>query len=325
MYPMLKEGVTLERCRFKNEKRDHYYATNRAGRKYEINRLIYCALLRADGNKPLCLPNKGLQVLPLLKKADLVQTTRFVKEKGVFNRFILFPIKKSTQETIRPFCKAINSVLPILSVVTFIIGLYYIKTSNVELNNDLHWFWYIGLLATSIALHEVGHLVAGIAYGYRITDVGLLLLSIIPLGAYVAYKERKNVPRFKAAQFSLAGVEMNILIAGVCLLLSQLNYSLSLTLVLIATANVLMSCINGLFPAFGLDGEQALGALIGVPNLSKSAKKFLFNKNNRKKLLHTGISGKMYFCIFSFCMISKILFILVYTSINLVSILSAFL
>ena len=40
--------------------------------------------------------------------------------------------------------------------------------------------------------HEIGHMNTGIAYGYRVCSVGVLLLVFFPLGAYVSYNENLN-------------------------------------------------------------------------------------------------------------------------------------
>ena len=98
------------------------------------------------------------------------------------------------------------------------------KSNGTDTGYYFSWWLYYGLLVCSLALHEVGHLVAGLAYGYKISDTGILLLGIIPIGAYVAHEDKKDASRSEKVQFALAGVEMNLLIAGICLLSGTIHY-----------------------------------------------------------------------------------------------------
>lgn len=305
MYPVLKEGVSIGTFQYEGSDTTHYYIENAAGEEFEISHKLWDALLQADGTHPLNLPNNGSWVLPKLKRLGLVRTSRFVRDDGIFNRFILFPIGSRSQNN-SLLCKAINAVLPVVSALIFAIGVYLMKSSGTDTGYHFSWWLYCGLLVCSLALHEVGHLVAGLAYGYKISDTGILLLGIIPIGAYVAHEDKKDASRSEKVQFALAGVEMNLMIAGICLLMAMQYYSLSLVLVSVANINVVLAGIN-LLPASGLDGESALSAICGVNSISKVAKKCLFNKNRRQKLLRSGFSGYACYCVLAFTMISRII------------------
>lgn len=282
----------------------HYYIENIDGEKFKISHRLWDALLQADGTRPLNLPNNGRRVLPKLKRLGLVRTSRFVQNDGIFNRFILFPIgSRSPKNSL--FCKAINAVLPVVATLIFAIGVYLMKSSGIDTGYQFSWWLYYGFLVCSLALHEMGHLVAGLAYGYKISDTGILLLGIIPIGAYVAHEDKKDASRSEKVQFALAGVEMNLMIAGICLLVAMQYYPLSLVLVSVANINVVLSGIN-LLPASGFDGESALSAVFGVDRISDVAKKFLLNKRRRHKLLHSGFPGYVCFCIFMITMISRV-------------------
>lgn len=303
MYPVLKEGVSIGTFHYEGSDTTHYYIENADGKEFEISRKLWNALLQADGTHPLNLPNNGNRVLSKLKRLGLVRTSRFVRDDGIFNRFILFPIgSRSPNNSL--ICKAINAALPIVSVLIFATGVYLMKSSGADIGYHFSWWLYYGLLVCSLALHEVGHLIAGLAYGYKISDTGILLLGIIPIGAYVAHEDKKDASTSEKVQFALAGVEMNLLIAGVCLLMAMQYYSLSLVLVSVANINVVLAGIN-LLPASALDGESALSAVCGVNCISKVAQKWLLNKNRRKKLLRSGFSGYACYCVLAITMISK--------------------
>ena len=305
MYPVLKEGVSIGTFQYEGSDTTHYYIENANGEEFEISHRLWDALLQADGTRPLKLPNNGRRVLPKLKRLGLVRTSRFVQDDGIFNRFILFPIgSRSPKNSL--ICKAINAALPVVATLIFAIGIYLMKSSGTDTGCQFNWWLYYGLLVCSLSLHEVGHLVAGLAYGYKISDTGILLLGIIPIGAYVAHEDKKDASRSEKVQFALAGVEMNLLIAGICLLIAMQYYPLSLVLVSVANINVVLAGIN-LLPASGLDGESALSAVFGVNSISEVAKKCFLNKKCRQKLLRSGFTGYACYCVFTFTMISKVI------------------
>lgn len=86
------------------------------------------------------------------------------------------------------------------------------KSSGTDTGCHFNWWLYYSLLVCSLAMHEAGHLVAGIAYGYKISDTGILLLGIFPIGAYVAHEDKIDASRSEKVQFALVGVEINLLI-----------------------------------------------------------------------------------------------------------------
>lgn len=305
MYPVLKEGVSIGTFQYEGSDTIHYYVENADGKEFEISRNLWDALLQADGTQPLNLPDNGRRILPKLKKNGLVRTSRFVRGDGILNRFILFPIGSRSQDG-SLFAKATNEILPILAILLFSVGIYYIISGRNNIGYDFNLWLYCGLLIGSLALHETGHLVAGLAYGYKIHDTGVLLLGIIPIGAYVAHEGKENATKAEKMQFALAGVEMNLLIAGICLISAVCYYPLSSTMVSVANINVVLACIN-LLPASGLDGEYALSALCEVNSISEVSKKWLTNKKRRQKLLQSGLPGFVCLGIFFITLISEVI------------------
>lgn len=305
MYPVLKEGVSIGTFQYEGSGATHYYIENANGEEFEISRRLWDALLKADGTRPLDLPDNGRRILPKLKRHGLVRTSRFVQDDGLFNRFILFPVGNRLQAG-RLVFKALNAALPAVAILIFAIGIYVTTSEGEESGYNFNWWLYYGLIALSLALHELGHLIAGLAYGYNISDTGILLLGIIPLGAYVAHEDKEDATKAEKIQFALAGVEVNLLIAGVCLLLAMQPYQWSLTMFSVANVNVLLAGIN-LLPASGLDGESALSAACGIDSIGEVARKWLTNKNRRQKLFRAGLPGYACFFVFSITMISKVI------------------
>lgn len=310
MHPVLKDGVAIGTFQYEGSDVTHYYVENAEGDEFEISCNLWNALLRADGTHPLELPDKGRRILPKLKEYGLVHTSRFVQENSFINRFILFPFR-GIGEKGKKACKTINSFLLVTTILIFIAGICFMILKNPPIGYDVDLWIYYSMLIVSLILHEAGHLVAGLSYDYSITDVGVLLFGVIPVGAYVAYDEDQNdVSKAKKVHFSLAGIEMNLMIAGMCLLIPVLYYPLSLTFILIANINLAIAAIN-LLPVYGLDGEAALNAACGIKSISKMATKWLIDKKRRRRLLSRGLPGYVCCFVFSLILLAKAFFWLV--------------
>ena len=318
MDPVLKEGVSIGTFQYEGSDTTHYFIENADGEIFEINYRLWNALLQADGTQPLNLPDNGYQILPKLKRHGLVQTSRFVRGYGIFNRFIVFPISNRMHNGKLVF-KAINAALPVVSIFIFAICIYLMAPYGEDGGHCFSWWLFYCLIVCSLALHEVGHLIAGLAYGYNISDTGILLLGIIPFGAYVAHEEKQDAIKAEKVQFALAGIEVNLMIAGICLILAIQYFQWSLTLLSVANVNVVLAGIN-LLPASGLDGESALSAVCGINSISETAKKWLTNKKRRQKLLRSGLPGFACFCVFSITLVSKVILWLL-ISLDIVSVL----
>ncbi len=306
MYPVLKEGVSLGTFRYEGSDDVHYYAENADGDEYEISFSLWNALDRADGTGPLALPDGGKRILPTLKERGLVRTSRFVEDEGLYNRFILFPVGNCSARAVRA-CRVMNRLLPLAAFVALTIGVNMIASGRFAIGGGLNLWLYYVLVIASLALHETGHLIAGLGYGYEISDVGILLLGILPFGAYVAHAEKESASKTEKIQFSLAGIEMNLLTAGLCLVLSAAWYPLSFTMVSVAVINILLAGLN-LLPTSGLDGESVLSTLCGVDCIGEEAVKILRDRKCRRALLHSGRAGALRLCACAASLVSRVLF-----------------
>lgn len=309
MHPMLNEGVSLGIHRGRNARFGRYFACNDRGQEFAISKRLYNALFEADGTHPLNLPNNGQDILPTLKKHGLVRTSRFVRD-GVINRLILLPIGNRMKAGL-PKWRTITLLLPFLSIALFVTGCLLLRTKGGRNGGDLNLLVFYGLYVLSIIAHEFGHMVANLACGQKVSDVGLLLFLVVPIAAYAALEDESDLSKTERVQLALAGIEMNLLIAGICLLLSLLNTSFDITFIMVANINVFLAVVN-LLPAPGLDGEGALSALLGMESVGAEAKKWLCNKKRRKWLLKSGLPGYIYCFVFVLTFISKIVLWLVH-------------
>lgn len=304
MYPMIKDGVSLGTFSYEGSKDTHYYVENAKGEMFEVGKSLYNSLLEADGTKPLNLPHEGRMLIPDLRRDDIIQTSRFVHCKGVLNRFILFPVKSKDYSS-NKLLHAFNVFLPILAAIMLIITICLIKYDGSRSGHGFSWPIYFVLVFVSIAVHEIGHAVAGLCNGYTMKEIGVLLFEIMPIGAYVAFEENKTQKMIAKIQFALAGVEMNILTASIFMILSTVCHSLYITLYAIGIINLLLAAIN-LLPASGLDGEAALSALCGVDSVYENAKKSFKNRRYLVHLLCSGMAGYLCLLFFSVVLLSNV-------------------
>lgn len=319
MHPMLREGVTMGVFRYKGCSAKHYYIENKNEEQFEVSCNVLREVSHADGTHPLRI-SRRLQ--NQLEEAGILSTRRY-EFGGFISRFILFPIGENAGKH-RSVCSLLNAILPILAPVLFAAAVLVKRHCGSAGIGDLQFVPYYLLILLSLGLHECAHLTAGISYGCRCTDMGLLLFGILPVGAYVGYYVgEETVSDPERMQLSLAGVEANILIAAVFLFLSVMGTSMDKTFAMAANINVALALLN-LLPVSGLDGESALSALCGVTSISEVAKRCLRSRKHRKKLLHSGMPGIICLCIFSFTLLSKGIFWLV-VGLDVLSVLFMFL
>lgn len=293
MYPRLQEGVTFGYFTRGDDSERHYFIADKNKRKFEVSYPVYRELMRADGTHPMRIPGTLLREMKVRK---LLTTSRFLFD-GVFNRFILFPIGPGAKR-FRPICRILNGVLPFLTLLLFVVSLLITRSSFSFPFHEVQFPLYILLLVFSLLAHELGHLIAGISYGYRFSEMGLILLGIFPFGAYVSFFQKQNVRASARVQLSLAGIEANVLLGSFFLLLSMHPSQLDFTFLLVSVMNFFLAALN-LIPASGLDGGAALGAMLGFEDIGASSKLFFTDKAFRGKVLQAGTRG--YICAFCFC------------------------
>ena len=309
MYPILKEGVTIGTLNSEGSDIAGYYIENTDGEEYLISPTLFQTFLEADGTRPLIVSEDDRGMLEYLDGQGFLQRSRFVKGNGLFNRFIIFPVG-SRLGRIRKAAGMVNTMLPVISVILFVFGFFLVRTQGTAAGSGISLLLYYGLMLFSIVLHEAGHLNAGIAYGYKICDVGVLLLGVIPCGAYVAHEEEEKATVREKIQFAMAGAEANLVMAGVCLIGAAVIDSVSGTLSAAANTNVALVFLN-LLPAMGLDGEVAVSALFGVSSITRTAQNWLVSGSRTRRLARSGLPGTVCICCFIIVLAAKLLFWLI--------------
>lgn len=216
---------------------------------------------------------------------------------------VLIPNKTRTNSVIP---KILNFLLWISFLPVFIYGLYRILTYGViwgmEENSILNFLLgNIGGIFLGMILHESAHAFACLSdRNGRLFEAGLMLNGFLP-GAYVLIDESEIKSRLKKAQINLAGVEMNLLLSGVLMILMTLGEAFGewKTAMLFAVIqNVFLALINLTF-AEGLDGEHTISTLLGgsVVDAAKANLSLLFDRKRRKNYFaEHGICGVAAMC-----------------------------
>lgn len=209
-------------------------------------------------------------------------TSRFVKE-GIFNCVILLPVG-TIDQGLKKAAVRLSKHLTWLALLAFALGCCFRMSLPIQTPGNCHLFGYYILLFLSVCAHELGHFVASVAADCHVTDVGLLALGLVPMGAYVRYCDNEDASIGEHIQLALAGVEMNLLMAGLYLLLSLIGGFFTTTLICAANASVLLALINVL-PVQGLDGDKALGSLWEVSSIQEVAKIVIRSKKIRREFM----------------------------------------
>lgn len=173
--------------------------------------------------------------------------------------------------------------LPILGVVMFANNI-----KNVEFGGIWVGF-FIGLIF-GMVFHEFGHAFAGLAYGAAVFEMGVMLMYCVIPGAYVILNSNPVKNRMKRVQINAAGVEMNFLLFGAFLILGAVFPLMGGMFLCAAICNGMIGAINLTLLA-RLDGAAIMSDLLGVEDMIGWAKRILFNRKERRKLLRSGSGG----------------------------------
>lgn len=181
-------------------------------------------------------------------------------------------------------CSLMLSWLPV-----FIFGVLFFIRDLPIINTDCMWLGNILGIVFGALLHELGHAFAGLTYGARVFEIGIMINALLP-GAYVLMDSQSVQSKMKRIQIYAAGVESNALFAGVCLLIACAIPYAGAFLLNAAISNIILALVNITFGG-GLDGASILSELLGIENLVEDTKKVVLNRRIRKKLRSKGMPG----------------------------------
>lgn len=264
------------------------------GDEYSISREEVNFTLQLDGKTDPYEIDTEMSREEVTKTLEALDGLGFLREgkflnKSLFEIIYTLWIPHITKK-FRISAKIINALLRVLWLPVAVISLITVFHSEI----DYDFFQFMaGLVSGTLAgmvLHEFGHMVACLAYGGNVFEAGVILKWLIP-GAYVLLDTSPIKVRMHRIQVDAAGIEMNILLAGVFGILACCFYDFSSFFAGAAVNNVILGLMN-LMLISSLDGMNIMGELLGVENFVEKAGKALKNRKYRKMLVCKGTSGK---------------------------------
>ena len=224
-----------------------------------------------------------------LEEKEIVRDRRFLS-KSIF--YLLFTVwRPRVTPMLRMVSRIINKVIACSWLPAFAFAIYYYFTNSFDLVTDYIFLGSIVGMLVGIVLHELGHMFAGLGYGAGVFEIGVMLQLVMP-GAYVLMNNSKVKGRMKRIQISAAGIEMNLLLAALSLILSANIPLLSGFFLGAAIQNVFLALLNLTF-INGLDGTTIISELLGVEDLVEKAKSVTKSSWRRKLLRRKGVLGNV--------------------------------
>lgn len=185
-----------------------------------------------------------------------------------------------------------NNILLVSWLPLLIMGIVLFTKNFMTIEFDLMWPGYIIGIVFGIFLHEFGHAFAGVSYGAKVFEMGILRMHYIIPGAYVLMDEKNVKNRLKRVQIYAAGVETNLLLVGVFLILGSIFGSLGGMFMVAAIQNVFLAALN-LTLIKGLDGFSIISELLGIEDLIEKATQVTFSRKKKQKLRESGLAGSV--------------------------------
>jgi len=152
------------------------------------------------------------------------------------------------------------------------------------------WGSLLGLVI-GMVLHEIGHASAGVSYGADVYEMGFLRMYYILPGAYVMLNKDSVKSRIKRAQINAAGIETNMLLVGIFLILSVVFNDIGGLFFTAAVQNFLLAVVN-LSIVGSFDGAAIISEFLGVEDIVEKAKKVVFSGKYRRKIKKHGLVGR---------------------------------
>lgn len=287
-YPMLNNWLVFSRKnQYEYDVHDCLYDED-----FTMGVTIAAFARKLDGHRNPYSINMGLtkaeinHMLKQLREHDLLRYGRSL-DAGSGAHYTLWFIKRNP--LLMEVARLWNCLLMLSWLPVFIFGVLFFIRDLPIINTDCMWLGNILGIVFGALLHELGHAFAGLTYGARVFEIGIMINALLP-GAYVLMDSQSVQSKMKRIQIYAAGVESNALFAGVCLLIACAIPYAGAFLLNAAIGNIILALVNITFGG-GLDGASILSELLGIENLVEDTKKVVLNRRIRRKLRSKGMPG----------------------------------
>lgn len=287
-YPMLNNWLVFSRKnQYEYDVHDCLYDED-----FTMGVTIAAFARKLNGHRNPYSINMGLtkaeinHMLKQLREHDLLRYGRSL-DAGSGTHYTLWFIKRNP--LLMEVARLWNCLLMLSWLPVFIFGVLFFIRDLPIINTECMWLGNILGIVFGALLHELGHAFAGLTYGARVFEIGIMINALLP-GAYVLMDSQSVKSKMKRIQIYAAGVESNALFAGVCLLIACAIPYAGAFLLNAAIGNIILALVNITFGG-GLDGASILSELLGIENLVEDTKKVVLNRRIRKKLRSKGMPG----------------------------------
>lgn len=226
--------------------------------------------------------------LDILDAAGVIRDKRFLSKKLTDLMITLWQPKVTTK--VRMVALLLNTLLMVSFLPVFLLSVNQFILNIGNISFDYLLGGIVFGIVTGTFFHEIGHLWACLGYGGQAFEVGVFFQLFLP-GAYVLVKDDTIKKRMRRVQMHAAGVEMNLLLTGILILLACKISSLSGFFIGAAIQNLLMALTNMTF-VNGFDGMSIIGELLGDRALYYKIKDVLKNPIFRSYLKMQGLNGE---------------------------------
>lgn len=287
-YPMLNNWLVFSRKnQYEYDVHDCLYDED-----FTMGVTIAAFARKLNGHRNPYSINMGLtkaeinHMLKQLREHDLLRYGRSL-DAGSGAHYTLWFIKRNP--LLMEVARLWNCLLMLSWLPVFILGVLFFIRDLPIINTECMWLGNILGIVFGVLLHELGHAFAGLTYGARVFEIGIMINALLP-GAYVLMDSQSVKSKMKRIQIYAAGVESNALFAGVCLLIACAIPYAGAFLLNAAIGNIILALVNITFGG-GLDGASILSELLEIENLVEDTKKVVLNRRIRRKLRSKGMPG----------------------------------
>lgn len=287
-YPMLNNWLVFSRKnQYEYDVHDCLYDED-----FSMGVTIAAFAKKLNGHRNPYSINAGLSkaeinhMLTELRENDLLRHGRYL-DTGTGIYYALWFIKRNP--LLMAVARLWNGLLMLSWMPVLVLGLLFFIRDLPITNSDCMWLGNILGIVFGALLHELGHAFAGLTYGAKVFEMGIMINALLP-GAYVLMDSKSVQSKMKRIQVYAAGVESNFLVAGVCLLIACAIPYCGAFLLSVAIGNIILALVNITFGG-SLDGASILSELLGIEDLVEDTKKVVLNTRIRRKLRIKGMSG----------------------------------
>ena len=302
-YPIKSNWISFE-----NSSKEHIYRiiNHFSGDEYEVEENVIWVLERLDGTvdpirllmkKGLSREQAGVQI-EVFEDCGFVRTSYRIKneERAYIRTLIMF--KDSTKyETVSKIFMTLIILATFWGVHLIISNIFtcWGKVIFYDALDDKIMVW-LGLITGVLvggALHEVSHAISAMAFSGKVMEFGI---SFKGLPALYTMMDMDGIStRLGKIQTILAGVEMNLIIAGISFWIGTKDFSCMGIFFIMALVNLELAIANLLFIE-GLDGMQIMDLILPGDDMVENAKRLRKDIELRKKVFYRNETGKIRVC-----------------------------